>query len=86
MQNVLCKLILEFWIEPQDLDESRNVETFEITVGQGSDVTTGLDDDFGAVVVMRRHFRTGVFAVAQVFVDVAAYQVAFAYKKITCNV
>ena len=45
MFDILRKLFLEFWIEFEYFDKTRNVETLEITVSEGTDITTGLYND-----------------------------------------
>ena len=45
MFDILGKLLLEFWIEFEYFDETRNVETLEITVSEGTDITTGFYND-----------------------------------------
>ena len=37
--DVFRKLILEFWIQLEHFHESRNIDAFEITVGEGFDIT-----------------------------------------------
>ena len=37
--DVFRKLILEFWIQLEHFHESGNIDAFEITVGEGFDIT-----------------------------------------------
>ena len=67
MFNILGKLVLEFWVQSQNLDEAGYIETFEITVSQGPYVTTGFDN----------HVRIARGR-GQMFADVATHQITFA--------
>lgn len=72
VKNVLGKLVLKLGIQPQHLDQTRNVKTFEVAVGQGPDIAAGLDNDLGNALT------SALLGGGQVLGDVAADQVTFA--------
>ena len=65
MLDVLGKLVLELWIQLEDINEARNVETLEITISKSFDVATRFHDDVRPV---------------DVFGDVASNQITFAWN------
>ena len=65
-------LVSELGVESEDVDESRNVETLEITVGERAHVAARLDDEAVLAGVV------GVLGGRQVLRNVAANEVALA--------
>ena len=71
-------LVSELRVEPEDVDEAGDVETLEITVGEGAHVAARLDDQTGGGGVMV--VLLGVLlGQGQVLRDVAAHKVALAW-------
>ena len=68
-------LVSELGVESEDVDESRNVETLEITVGERAHVAARLDDE--RVVAAADALLLGR---GQVLRDVAPDQVSLALK------
>ena len=78
-------LVSELRVEPEDVDEAGDVETLEITVGEGAHVAARLDHQAGGGGVSP-HVMVVLLGVllgqGQVLRDVAAHKVALAWWKI----
>ena len=72
--DVFRKLILEFWIQLEHFHESGNIDAFEITVGEGFDITAWLDND-----IVTRSGYTGVGGF-QMFRNVTSDEISFTWN------
>ena len=75
-------LVSELRVEPEDVDEAGDVETLEITVGEGAHVAARLDHQAGGGGVPPHVMMVVLLGVllgqGQVLRDVAAHKVALA--------
>ena len=77
-------LVSELRVEPEDVDEAGDVETLEITVGEGAHIAARLDHQAGGGGVPMPHVMMVVLlgvllGQGQVLRDVAAHKVALAW-------